>query len=124
MKLGVLFGTTKSPAISFVVENMLWSYTCTFALIVQVSELQSELNTTLSRLENLEMQTREMTLLRNDLHVKDSEITSLKNQLTDEQINRCSSPSGGVSVYRHLSLLFSVLLVFRLLGTYIQLVGS
>ena len=51
-------------------------------------ELQSELNATLTRLETLEMQSREISILKNDLLLKESEITSLRNQLTDEQLNR------------------------------------
>ena len=51
-------------------------------------ELQSELNATLTRLETLETQSREISILKNDLLLKESEITSLRNQLTDEQLNR------------------------------------
>ena len=51
-------------------------------------ELQSELNATLTRLETLEMQSREISILKNDLLLKESEMTSLRNQLTDEQLNR------------------------------------
>ena len=53
-----------------------------------MQDLQGELSTALSRLETLEGQTREITILKGDLQIKESEISSLRNQLTDEQLKK------------------------------------